>query len=97
MKKQGPSRICLPRKPKGALHGGFWRTGQRGDRNGEHAPAPIPRCSRRASLAAFEAFVAKRTPKYPRLAAWSERAGHVPASCEFPPGLRRLVYTNNRV
>ena len=38
-----------------------------------------------------------RRPKYPRLAIWSERAEHVLTSCEFPAGLRRLVYTNNRV
>ncbi len=46
--------------------------------------------------AALEAFVAKWRPRYPRLAVWSERAEHVPASCEFPPGFRRLVHANNR-
>ena len=48
-------------------------------------------------LAALEAFVAKWRPKYPRLAVWSERAEHVLTFYEFPAGLRRLVYTNNRV
>ena len=47
--------------------------------------------------AALEAFVAKWRPKYPRLAVWSERAEHVLTFYEFPAGLRRLVYTNNRV
>ena len=47
--------------------------------------------------ASFGAFVAKWKPKYPRLAVCSERAGHVLTSCEFPAGLRRLIYTNNRV
>ena len=49
-----------------------------------------------AAFEAFEAFVAKWKPEYPRLAVWSERAGHALASCEFPVGLRRLIYTNNR-
>lgn len=46
---------------------------------------------------AFESFVAKWRDKYPKLAAWSEKAENVLTFCEFPAGLRRLIYTNNRI
>lgn len=47
--------------------------------------------------AAFEAFIAKWKGECPKLAVWSEKAGNVLAFYEFPTGLRRLIYTNNRI
>lgn len=47
--------------------------------------------------AAFEAFVAKRKGECPKLAVWSEKAENVLTFCEFPAGLRQLIYTNNRI
>ena len=47
--------------------------------------------------AAFEAFIAKWKGKYPKLAVWSEKAENVLTFYEFPAGLRRLIYTNNRI
>ena len=46
---------------------------------------------------AFEAFIAKRKGEYPKLAVWSEKAENVLTFCEFPAGLRQLIYTNNRI
>lgn len=50
-----------------------------------------------AGKAAMAAFVAKWKAKYPRLKVWSEKAENVLTFYEFPEGLRRLVYTNNRI
>ena len=47
--------------------------------------------------AAFEAFIAKWRGEYPKLAVWSEKAENVLTFYEFPAGLRRLIYTNNRI
>lgn len=47
--------------------------------------------------AAFEAFIAKRKGEYPKLAVWSEKVGNALTFYEFPTGLRRLIYTNNRI
>ena len=47
--------------------------------------------------AAFEAFIAKKKGEYPKLAVWSEKAENVLTFYEFPVGLRRLIYTNNRI
>ena len=46
---------------------------------------------------AMAAFVAKWKSKYPKLKVWSEKAESVLTFYEFPEGLRRLVYTNNRI
>lgn len=43
------------------------------------------------------AFAAKWRAKYPKLAVWSEKAENVLTFCEFPTGLRRLIYTNSRI
>ena len=47
--------------------------------------------------AAMASFVAKWRLRYPRLAIWAERAENVLTFYEFPEGLRKLVYTNNRI
>ena len=47
--------------------------------------------------AAMASFVAKWRSKYPRLRFWAERAESVLTFYEFPEGLRRLIYTNNRI
>ena len=46
---------------------------------------------------AMAAFVAKWKSKYPKLKVWSEKAEDVLTFYDFPEGLRRLVYTNNRI
>ena len=46
---------------------------------------------------AMAAFVAKWKSKYPKLKVWSEKAENVLTFYDFPEGLRRLVYTNNRI
>ena len=47
--------------------------------------------------AAMASFVAKWRLRYPRLAIWAEEAENVLTFYEFPEGLRKLVYTNNRI
>ena len=47
--------------------------------------------------AAMASFVAKWKSKYPKLKVWSEKAENVLTFYDFPEGLRRLVYTNNRI
>ena len=42
-------------------------------------------------------FVAKWRAKYPKLRIWAEKAENVLTFYEFPEGLRRLIYTNNRI
>ena len=46
---------------------------------------------------AMAAFVANWKSKYPKLKVWSEKAEDVLTFYDFPEGLRRLVYTNNRI
>ena len=46
---------------------------------------------------AMAAFVAKWKSKYTKLKVWSEKAEDVLTFYDFPEGLRRLVYTNNRI
>ena len=46
---------------------------------------------------AMAAFVAKWKSKHPKLKVWSEKAEDVLTFYDFPEGLRRLVYTNNRI
>ena len=46
---------------------------------------------------AMAAFVAKWKSKYPKLKVWSEKTEDVLTFYDFPEGLRRLVYTNNRI
>ena len=47
--------------------------------------------------AAMASFVAKWRSKYPKLRIWAEKAENVLTFYEFPEGLRRLIYTNNRI
>lgn len=47
--------------------------------------------------AAFGAFVAKRKAKHPKPAVLSEKAENALTFCEFPAGLRNLIYTGNRI
>ena len=47
--------------------------------------------------AAMASFVAKWRAKYPKLRIWAEKAENVLTFYEFPEGLRRLIYTNNRI
>ena len=47
--------------------------------------------------AAMASFVSKWRAKYPKLRIWAEKAENVLAFYEFPEGLRRLIYTNNRI
>ena len=46
---------------------------------------------------AMASFVAKWKSRYPKLKVWSEKAENVLTFYEFPEGLRRLIYTNNRI
>ena len=46
---------------------------------------------------AMAAFVAKWKSRYPKLKVWSEKAENVLTFYDFPEGLRRLIYTNNRI
>ena len=46
---------------------------------------------------AMAAFVAQWKSKYPKLKVWSGKAEDVLTFYDFPEGLRRLVYTNNRI
>ena len=47
--------------------------------------------------AALAGFVSKWKAKYPKLGIWAEKAENVLTFYGFPEGLRRLVYTNNRI
>ena len=47
--------------------------------------------------AAMASFVAKWKAKYPKLRIWAEKTENVLTFYEFPEGLRRLIYTNNRI
>ena len=47
--------------------------------------------------AAMASFVSKWKARYPKLAIWAEKAENVRTFYEFPEGLRRLIYTNNRI
>lgn len=46
---------------------------------------------------AMASFVAKWRAKYPKLGIWAEKTENVLTFYEFPEGLRRLIYTNNRI
>ena len=47
--------------------------------------------------AATASFVSKWKTRYPKLAIWAEKAENALTFYEFPEGLRKLIYTNNRI